>query len=66
MTSTILLLAVGLVSVPFSSCSTPGSAYRNSVRNTVAHPDHQTTAAIAHDNASPDGPDTFGNPLVEF
>jgi hypothetical protein len=54
-TLTILLLAVGLVSVLSSSGE-----------NIVAHPDHQTTAAIAADNARSDGPDTFGNPLVEF
>jgi hypothetical protein len=66
MTFHSFLLAVGLISVFFSSCATTRSASTNSTGNTLARPHHHATAPVADDNASPDGPDTFGNPLVEF
>jgi hypothetical protein len=58
--------AVVLLSVVFSSCSVSRNTSANSAGKTV--PDHKdyNAAAVGYSNNRPDGPDTFGNPLVEF
>lgn len=65
-TFTVLLLAVGLFSVIFSSCSTTRIASTSPAGNSPSTHDAHRTAAVEDADDSSDSPDSFGNPLVEF
>jgi hypothetical protein len=58
--------AVVLLSVVFSSCSVSRNTSANSAGKTAPNHKDYNAAAVGYNNNRPDGPDTFGNPLVEF
>ena len=65
-TLAIAFPVVVLLSVLFSSCSTSESTSVNSARKNITDHKIYNAAAVGYDNDRQDGPDTFGNRLVEF
>ena len=55
-----------LASIPPNAAKPQPNTPANSATNITADHKDYNTATTRYDNARPDGPDTFGNPLVEF